>query len=79
MSWDDVVRSMVPEGSTWEPHSLHTAEVVGSNPTTPTPCTIAYPSFRLFGFRLSGEPAGAEQDTSNDCGYGPAESLSPPE
>jgi hypothetical protein len=36
MSWDDAVRSMVLESSVWGPHSLHTAEVVGSNPTTPT-------------------------------------------
>jgi hypothetical protein len=36
LSWGDVVRSMVPEGSTWGPHSLHTAEVTGSIPVTPT-------------------------------------------
>jgi hypothetical protein len=36
LSWGDVVRSMVLEGTVWRPHSLHTAEVVGSNPTTPT-------------------------------------------
>src|SRR5215216_86945 len=35
-SWDDVVRSMAVKGSVRRPHSLHTAEVVGSNPTTPT-------------------------------------------
>ena len=35
-SWDDVVRSMVLESSVWGPHSLHTAEVTGSIPVTPT-------------------------------------------
>jgi hypothetical protein len=48
MSWDDVVRSMVSEGSVWGPPSLHTAEVTGSIPVTPTstntflgPCWVA--------------------------------------
>ena len=36
MSWDDVVRSMVVEGSGVGPHSLHTAEATGSKPVTPT-------------------------------------------
>jgi Transposase DDE domain group 1 len=34
-SWDNGVWSVVLEGCMWGPHSLHTAEVVGSNPTTP--------------------------------------------
>ena len=33
-SWDDVGPSMVPAGSVWGPHSLHTAEVTGSKPVT---------------------------------------------
>jgi hypothetical protein len=36
MSWDDVVWSMVSEGSVRGPHSLHTAEATGSKPVTPT-------------------------------------------
>jgi hypothetical protein len=36
LSWGDVVRSMVLGGSVWGPHSLHTAEVTGSIPVTPT-------------------------------------------
>jgi hypothetical protein len=36
LSWGDVVRSMVLEGTVWRPHSLHTAEVTGSKPVTPT-------------------------------------------
>jgi hypothetical protein len=36
MSWDDVVRSTVVASSEWGPHSLHTAEVTGSIPVTPT-------------------------------------------
>jgi hypothetical protein len=36
LSWGDVVRSMVLEGTVWRPHSLHTAEVTGSIPVTPT-------------------------------------------
>jgi hypothetical protein len=36
MSWDDVVRRMVLESCVWGPHSLHTAEVTGSIPVTPT-------------------------------------------
>ena len=36
MSWDDVVRRMVLESCVWWPHSLHTAEVTGSIPVTPT-------------------------------------------
>ena len=36
MSCSDVVRGVVGEGGVWDLHSLHTAEVVGSNPTTPT-------------------------------------------
>jgi hypothetical protein len=44
LSWGDVVRRMVLEGTVWGPHSLHTAEVVGSNPTTPTRAS-ALPEF----------------------------------
>jgi hypothetical protein len=36
MSWDDVVRNMVLDSSVWYPHPLHTAEVTGSIPVTPT-------------------------------------------
>jgi len=36
MSWDDVVQSMALEWDAWGPHSLHTAEVTGSIPVTPT-------------------------------------------
>jgi hypothetical protein len=36
LSWGDVVRSMVLEGTVWRPHSLHTAEATGSKPVTPT-------------------------------------------
>jgi hypothetical protein len=35
-SWDDVVRSIVLGSRVWGPHSLHTAEVTGSIPVTPT-------------------------------------------
>jgi hypothetical protein len=31
LSWGDVVRIRVPEGTVWGPHSLHTAEAIGSN------------------------------------------------
>ena len=30
-SWDDAVQSMVLESGVWGPHSLHTAEAIGSN------------------------------------------------
>jgi hypothetical protein len=45
LSWGDVVRSMVLEGSVWWPHSLHTAEATGSKPVTPT-STSALPEPR---------------------------------
>jgi hypothetical protein len=35
-SWGDAVRGMVRESNVWGPHSLHTAEVTGSIPVTPT-------------------------------------------
>jgi hypothetical protein len=36
MSWEDVVRSRLLKWCVWGPHSLHTAEVTGSIPVTPT-------------------------------------------
>jgi hypothetical protein len=36
MSWDDAVQSMALQWGVWGPHSLHTAEVTGSIPVTPT-------------------------------------------
>ena len=35
-TWDDVLRSTVLKSSVWGSHSLHTAEVTGSIPVTPT-------------------------------------------
>jgi hypothetical protein len=45
LSCGDALRSRAAEGGVWGPHSLHTAEVVGWNPTTPT-STNALPSPR---------------------------------
>jgi hypothetical protein len=43
MSWDNAVRSRVLESSALWPHSLHTAEVTGSIPVTPTSTNASRP------------------------------------
>jgi hypothetical protein len=50
LTWPDVVRRGVPHRCTWGPRCVHTAEVVGSNPTTPTS--------RRWGFRFTRHCAG---------------------